>query len=131
MGAVPELPVPLSRPRRLVGRGFGVVTSSVAPKYVSALAVAALLIVACRAAPAADSQTPGGRLYAANCSTCHGPTGKGLGDYPKLVGVADILGGDYARTVVSQGKNLMPSFATTLTPEQIKDIIDYVATFKG
>ena len=106
-------------------------TSRFAPKYVSAVAVAALLIVACRAAPAAESQTPGGRLYAANCSTCHGPTGKGLGPYPKLVGTADILGGEYAKTVVTQGRNLMPSFATKLTAEQIEEIIDYVATFKG
>ena len=105
-------------------------TSLFAPKYASAVAVTALLIVACGAAPAAETQTPGGRLYAANCSTCHGPTGKGLGPYPKLIGVADILGGDYAKTVVSQGRNLMPSFATKLTPEQIEEIIDYVATFK-
>lgn len=130
MGAVPELLPQFSRPRRLLGRGFGGVASLSAPKYVSAAAVAVLLIVACSAAPAAETQTPGGRLYAANCSTCHGPAGKGVGPYPKLVAVTDILSGDYAETVVTQGRNLMPSFGTKLTPEQIEEIIDYVATFK-
>ena len=100
--------------------------------HVSALATAAVLIVACRAEqPTAETQTPAGRLYAVNCSTCHGPAGKGVGDMPKIVGTAAILGGDYARTVIAEGRNAMPSFGATLTAEQINEIVDYVATFKG
>jgi mono/diheme cytochrome c family protein len=95
------------------------------------MAVVALLTVSCRAAaPTPDSQTPGGRLYAANCSTCHGPAGQGVGDVPKIAGTTDILGGDYDRTVVTQGRNRMPAFGASLTQEQIREIIDYVATFK-
>jgi cytochrome c6 len=133
MGAAPELPPPLSSPRRLLGRGFGHVASAFVPKCVLAMAVvlAALLIVACRAAtPAADTQTPGGRLYTTNCSTCHGPAGQGVGDFPKIVGTSDVLGGDYARTLVAEGRNAMPAFGARLTPQQIEEIVDYVATFK-
>jgi mono/diheme cytochrome c family protein len=131
MGAVPELPPPVSRPRRLLGRGFGSVASACAPNYVSAVAVVALLIVACRAAtPAVDTQTPGGRLYTTNCSTCHGPAGQGVGDFPEIANTTDILGGDYARTVVAEGRNAMPAFGTSLTAQQIKEIVDYVATFE-
>lgn len=94
------------------------------------MAVVVVLIVSCRAQPSAETQTPGGRLYAINCGTCHGPAGKGVGDMPKIVGTTDILGGDYARTVIAEGRNAMPSFAATLTPAEIDEIVDYVATFK-
>ena len=32
-----------------------------------------------------------------------------------VIGKADILGGDYARTVIAEGRNKMPAFATALT----------------
>lgn len=92
--------------------------------------VAGLLIVACHPQPVAQTQTPGGRLYDLNCSTCHGPAGKGIGDVPKIVGSTSILQGDYDRTVVAQGRNKMPSFGTKLTADQINAIVDYVATFR-
>ena len=92
--------------------------------------VAALLIVACRPQPVAETQTPGGQLYAFNCATCHGASGQGVGDFPKLIGVAAILNGDYARTVITQGRNKMAAFGTKLTPAQIDEIVDYMATFR-
>ena len=49
---------------------------------------------------------------------------------PKITGTADILGGDYARTVIAEGRNAMPSFGAVLTPQQIDEIVDYYATFK-
>jgi quinoprotein glucose dehydrogenase len=97
---------------------------------VAAAGIVITLAVGCKGAhegPA--SQSTGSQLYAANCSTCHGPSGKGIGDFPTIVGVADILGGDYARTVITEGRNLMPSFRATLTPAQIDEIVDYMATF--
>jgi cytochrome c6 len=99
--------------------------------YVSAAAVAAVLAVACRGEPPiAGSETPGGRLYAINCSTCHGPAGKGVGDLPTIVGTAAILQGDYARTVIAEGRNVMPAFGGKLSQAEINEIVDYVATFK-
>jgi len=68
-------------------------------------------------------------LYVANCATCHGPSGKGVGEFPKITGTGDILGGDYARTLIAEGRNLMPSFASTLTPAQIDEIVEYIKGF--
>ena len=97
----------------------------------SAVAGVLLLAVGCRGSQTpGETQSTGKALFAINCSTCHGPAGKGLGVYPKLVGVADILGGDYARTVIAEGRNNMPSFVAKLTPQQINEIVDYIATFK-
>jgi len=73
-------------------------------------------------------QSTGEQLYAANCATCHGDNGKGLGQYPTIIGKADLLGGDYARTVIREGRNDMPSFAGKLSQQQIDEIVDYVAT---
>jgi mono/diheme cytochrome c family protein len=96
----------------------------------ASMLVALSLIAACHPQPVAQTQTPGGRLYDLNCSTCHGPAGKGIGDVPKIVGSTSILEGDYDRTVIAQGRNKMPSFGTKLTAEQINEIVDYVATFR-
>jgi mono/diheme cytochrome c family protein len=49
---------------------------------------------------------------------------------PKIAGTTEILGGDYDRTVVAEGRNAMPAFGARLTQEQINEIVDYVATFK-
>lgn len=91
------------------------------------------MLVACSGSRGGTTtQSPGSRLYATNCSTCHGPSGKGVeGVFPTIVGAADILGGDYARTVITEGRNRMPAFGTTLTQAQISEIVDYIATFDG
>ncbi len=106
---------------------------SVSPRHLLHLGVSAVVAatfaVACRPQPVAQTQTPGGQLYAFNCATCHGSSGQGVGDFPKLIGVAGILNGDYARTVISQGRNKMAAFGTKLTQAQINEIVDYIATF--
>jgi mono/diheme cytochrome c family protein len=95
-----------------------------------AAAVVALLMVACRAGQStASTQTPASVLFAINCATCHGPTGQGVGVFPRLVGTANILDGDYDRTVITQGRLAMPAFGKVLTPAQINQIVAYVDTF--
>lgn len=90
---------------------------------------AGLMVVACKGQQGGGTvQNTGERLYLANCATCHGDNGKGLGQYPTIIGKADILGGDYARTVVAEGRNLMPAFGGKLSQQQIDEIVDYVAT---
>jgi mono/diheme cytochrome c family protein len=99
--------------------------------HLSAVAIVAVLVVACQGQQSiAGSETPGGRLYAINCSTCHGPAGKGVGDLPTIVGTSAILDGDYARTVIAEGRNVMPAFGGKLSQAEINQIVDYVATFK-
>ena len=95
-----------------------------------ATAVVTVGAAACRGTQSSGAESPGSQLYAVNCDTCHGPSGKGVGEFPKLIGVADILGGDYARTVITEGRNNMPAFGSTLSPVQIDEIVDHLATFR-
>jgi mono/diheme cytochrome c family protein len=107
----------------------------------------------------AENLTPiqlGAQVFAANCASCHGGNGEGVGEFPKLAGQvlatfpneADHVKwvqegsqtkpkgtpyGDPARAggqhVVQLGK--MPAFASTLSPEQINAVVLYEReTFK-
>jgi cytochrome c553 len=69
----------------------------------------------------------GRQLFSANCASCHGVAGQGglgpsftngrlLRDFPNA---ADQI------TFVSNGRGLMPAFATALTPRQIADVVAY------
>jgi mono/diheme cytochrome c family protein len=107
----------------------------------------------------AENLTPiqlGARVFSANCASCHGANGEGVGDFPKLAGQvvatfpnpADHVKwvqegsqtkpkgtpyGDPARPggqhVVKLGK--MPAFASTLSPDQLNAVVLYEReTFK-
>jgi mono/diheme cytochrome c family protein len=97
------------------------------------VACGAALVVAlaagCRGQQQGGPPSDAARLYNTNCATCHGPSGQGVGEFPKIVGADKILNGDYARTVIAEGRNKMPAFAGTLTAAQIAEIVAYVATF--
>ncbi|MDJ0741363.1 MAG: c-type cytochrome [Gammaproteobacteria bacterium] len=78
------------------------------------------------------------RLYAENCSVCHGDDGRGarwtlrnMQPPPKnftLPEVAEQLDRDYMLRTVAHGKanTAMPGFATQLSDEQIATVVDYV-----
>ena len=107
----------------------------------------------------AESLTPielGAEVYAANCTSCHGANGEGVGEFPKMAG--EVLAtfpneadhvkwvqegsqtkpkgtpyGDPARAggqhVVQLGS--MPAFASTLSPEELNAVVLYEReTFK-
>jgi mono/diheme cytochrome c family protein len=107
----------------------------------------------------AESLTPielGAEVYAANCASCHGANGEGVGEFPELTGQvlatfpteADHVKwvqegsqtkprgtpyGDPARAggqhVVELGS--MPPFASTLSPEELNAVVLYEReTFK-
>lgn len=79
----------------------------------------------------------GAQTYKSNCVVCHGadgtgtPTGKSLmapdlhSDAVQKMTVAQMT------TQVSDGKNNMPPFKSTLSEEQIKDVVAYVRTTFG
>jgi len=85
-----------------------------------------------RAADDAGAQT-----YKSNCVVCHGadgtgtPTGKSLkapdlhADAVQKMHPAEMI------TQVSDGKNNMPPFKSTLSEDQIKDVVTYVRTTFG
>jgi alcohol dehydrogenase (cytochrome c) len=66
----------------------------------------------------------GKRIFTTNCAVCHGDDGKGghTGGAP-LDKVADF---NAAIQTVTAGRNNMPSFRSSFTPEQIRDVTAYV-----
>ncbi|MEW7989761.1 MAG: c-type cytochrome [Candidatus Thiodiazotropha sp.] len=84
-----------------------------------------------------DGET-GRRLYAENCSVCHGDDGQGarwtltnLKPPPRnftLPGTADQLSRNHMRSVVRYGKadTAMPGFAAQLNGQEISSVVDYV-----
>ncbi len=89
------------------------------------------------AAPVAagDAEPDVGRLkYAANCLSCHGASGQGMGPFPKLAGQsADEIAGklrDYraGKTVGAQTATMVP-FAKALSEAEVDAVARYIATF--
>jgi mono/diheme cytochrome c family protein len=80
------------------------------------------------------------RLYAENCSVCHGDDGRGarwtvtnLVPPPRnftLPGTAESLSREYMVQVVTYGKadTAMPGFGSQLGPAAIETVVDYVRT---
>jgi mono/diheme cytochrome c family protein len=79
----------------------------------------------------------GQQVYLTNCSSCHQPDGRGLGNaIPNLTGngavaaqgpqnvIRAVLGGLPAQGTYGP----MPGFATLLSPQQIADVTNYVRT---
>ena len=80
-------------------------------------------------AAAADS---GEAIFATRCARCHGTDGGG-GFGPALAGVVTDRFPDAADevVVVTNGSGAMPSFADSLTPEQIEAVVEYTRTQLG
>ena len=77
--------------------------------------------------PKAGTANSGEAIYATRCATCHGEDGGGSFG-PALGGGVDV--GRFPDpkdqiAVVTRGRGSMPSFADTLTSEQIAAVVDY------
>jgi high-affinity iron transporter len=85
----------------------------------------------------------GHQLYARNCSSCHGMTGAGdgpaaraLSPPPAAIGVKTLtpqLTSTLAYNVISVGVRgtPMPAFASSLTPQQRWNVINYIYSLRG
>lgn len=79
------------------------------------------------AVPKAGTENLGASIFATRCASCHGSDGGG--------GFGPALGGGLVaerypdpadqHAVVTDGLGSMPSFASSLTPEQIQAVVDY------
>ena len=106
--------------------GFAILAGAAIALAFSALAPSA------RAADDAAAQT-----YKSNCVVCHGADGTGTAtgkslkapdlhsDAVQKMTVAQMI------TQIADGKNNMPPFKSTLTDDQIKDVVTYVRTTFG
>ena len=80
-------------------------------------------------APAAGTANAGAAIFSTRCATCHGADGSG-GFGPTLAGVVAQKYPNAADqvAVVTNGRGSMPSFASSLTPEQIAAVVGYTRT---
>ena len=77
----------------------------------------------------------GGRIFANNCTACHGSDARGNCGYPDLTD-GDWIHGGTPETVVetiTHGRNgVMPALAPVLGgPEQVQDVVQYVLSLSG
>lgn len=91
------------------------------------------------------SAVAGGKVFATNCSTCHGATGMGLpgsfpplannpvvvGDPQKVIGI--VLGGLHGSIVVAGAtyNGQMPAWKSTLSTSDIANVITYIRSSLG
>jgi cytochrome c oxidase cbb3-type subunit 3 len=76
----------------------------------------------------------GGRLFANNCSTCHGTDAHGARGFPNLTDPDWLYGGEPERIVetISNGRNgLMPAWQASLGDEGVKQVANHVLTLAG
>ena len=68
----------------------------------------------------AEQRSFGQRLYAANCSSCHGADREGDPQqvYPSLINVKDRLSRSDMNGIIENGKGVMPGFAQISTQER-------------
>ena len=68
----------------------------------------------------------GAQLFAANCATCHGADGQGAVG-PQLAGQVTKAFPNIEDQIkfVSEGSGGMPSFAGKLSPQQIRQVVEY------
>ncbi len=75
---------------------------------------------------AAVSPAAGQQVFAANCSVCHGATGKGGNGGPDLTSIPSAKQLAIVTKQVENGGGGMPAFRGTLTQAQIADVSAYV-----
>jgi cytochrome c6 len=75
-------------------------------------------------------------LYKSKCAACHGADGTGS-PMGKKMGAHDFTSADVQEMsdadltdVITNGKDKMPKYGSSLKPDQIKDLVAYIRTMK-
>jgi cytochrome c6 len=84
----------------------------------------------------AQAQSASETLYKSKCSACHGADGTGSA-MGKKMGVSDLttaavqgMSDTELADIITNGKNKMPKYGTSLKAEDIKGLVTYIRTFK-
>lgn len=75
-----------------------------------------------------------GRLFANNCSTCHGADGRGAYGFPNLADDAWLYGGSPAaiKTSIEKGRNgMMTPWESVIPEDDINNVANYVLSLSG
>ena len=84
----------------------------------------------------AQAMAIGERLFANNCSACHGADGRGSKGFPNLTD-SDWLGGDgsqgyIAKTITEGRQGVMPPMAAAVgTADDVRNVANYVLSLSG
>ncbi len=77
----------------------------------------------------------GETLFKKNCAVCHGNDGKGNTPQGRKLGAANLTTSDIQSMsdsgiagIVRNGRGVMPPFSKSLTPGQIKEVVQFVKT---
>ncbi|HEX8369740.1 MAG TPA: cytochrome c [Pyrinomonadaceae bacterium] len=103
---------------------------------VSILFVLTILTVNSRNGSVVVHARGGAEIYAASCARCHGSDGRGQTPKGKQTGAKDFTNPQWqaieARGIraITSGKGKMPGFKSTLSPEEIRAVWEYVRGFK-
>jgi cytochrome c oxidase cbb3-type subunit 3 len=76
----------------------------------------------------------GGRLFASNCSVCHGSDAKGAYGFPNLTDNDWLYGGEAAtiKTTILQGRQgAMPAWLQVIGEDGIRNVAGYVRSLSG
>jgi len=76
----------------------------------------------------------GSRLFASNCSVCHGSSGKGAFGFPNLTDSDWLYGGEpeTIKTTIMNGRQAaMPAWAAVIGEDGIKNVTAYVRSLSG
>ncbi|MBV0931971.1 cytochrome-c oxidase, cbb3-type subunit III [Marinobacterium weihaiense] len=76
----------------------------------------------------------GQRMFANNCSVCHGTAGTGAIGFPNLTDDDWLYGGDPAtikQTLINGRNGGMPAWADVLGEDGVRDVASYVMTLSG
>lgn len=92
-----------------------------------------LLAIAALISGIADAQSEGEQLFLNNCAECHQRDGRGIPNiYPALAGSEVVRGsGVDVALVLIIGRGEMPSFAGSISDEDMASIINYVRNAWG
>jgi mono/diheme cytochrome c family protein len=101
-------------------------------QYIAAFAAAAFVFLLFTNEPSQPAEIPaqgadvGEAIYTTRCASCHGGDGSG-GFGPALAGVvaSNFPNPADQAVVIANGRGSMPSFADSLTPEEIDAVVVY------
>jgi mono/diheme cytochrome c family protein len=75
--------------------------------------------------------------FKAKCATCHGADGSGSTPVGKKMGVRDLRSSDVQKQsdaqlsgIIEKGKNKMPAFGTSLSGDQIHELVAFIRTLR-
>ncbi|WP_417480782.1 c-type cytochrome [Maricaulis maris] len=101
----------------------------------NALQIASIAVAGLLAAPFANAQdsAAGETVYQSVCKNCHGPTGKGMASFPKLIGqgpeyLSERLTAYRAKESVGPNSALMYPVAGKLSDADIENVVAYITT---